>query len=187
MSEHLRNFVKSVYALDAVVQRAPADAWHRPSPCTEWTAREVLGHVIWGLDNIASRASGGDAPAERSEAEVAGPDPVETWNQTRDAVLEALDRDGALQQVFVSPFGEMSIDGFLGFYPSDVLAHTWDIATAMQIEPHLPVDLCERGAIGLAAAGDSLRRPGLMAAAVPVAGDADALTRFIALSGRNPG
>ncbi len=186
MSENLRNYTKAAYTLDAVVRRVPDDAWDRQSPCEDWTAREVLGHVIWGTRNLVALASGGERPPEQAEADVAGAHPGATWRSACDDAMAALDQPGALQRVGPGPFGEMAVDGFLGFIPSDLLAHAWDIATAAGIDAHLPADLCERGAAGLAAAGDLLRGPGLMAAPVEVPADADAATRFIALSGRRP-
>jgi hypothetical protein len=41
MSTNLRAYTKAIYAFDAVAQRVPADAWDRPSPCDDWTARQV--------------------------------------------------------------------------------------------------------------------------------------------------
>lgn len=186
MSENLRRFVKAAYTMDAVVRRAPADAWDRPSPCTEWTAREVLGHVIWGMRNLTAIATGTERPAALPEAEVAGDDPAATWRVTCEAAMAALDRRGALARTGPGPFGETTVDGFLGFYPADLLAHTWDVARAVGIDAHLPDDLCEAAAAGLAAAGDLIRRPGLMGPPMAVPDDADAVTRFIALSGRRP-
>lgn len=186
MSQNLRNFVKAAYAFDAVVRRVPHGAWDRQSPCEEWTARQVAGHVIWGMRNVGALASGGASPPEQPEAEIAGDDPATTWREACDTTMAALDRPGALARIGNGPFGEMTVDGFLGFYPSDLLAHAWDIATAAGLDARLPIDLCERGARGLAAAGDALRRPGLMGPAIEVDDDADATTRFIALSGRQP-
>ncbi len=187
MSENLRNFHKAIYALDAVVRRTPDDAWDNQSACTEWTAREVLGHVIWGLTNVANRAYGEDPPPQQPEADVAGVDPRATWSEARDRVLAALDRPGVLQRVETTPFGEMAVDDFLGFYPYDPLAHAWDIAQASGIDPALPVELCEAGLAGLAAIGDGLRGPGAMGPAVAIEDDADIVAKFLAISGRNPG
>ena len=48
MSENLRWYTKAIYGMDHVVRLAGSDpaVWDRPSPCTEWVARDVLGHVI---------------------------------------------------------------------------------------------------------------------------------------------
>lgn len=186
MSLNLRDFTKATYTFDAVVQRVPADAWERRSPCEEWTAREVLGHVVWGMQRITAGALGHDAPAERPEAESAGDDPVATWNEAMRATLTALDQQGVLDRTVTTSFGTATIDAVLGFYPADLLAHAWDIATTAGQDAHLPADLCERFAVGIAAAGDGVRGPGRMAEPVAVAAGADAPTRFIAQTGRTP-
>lgn len=186
MSQNLRNFQKALFTVDAVVRRTPDDAWDNQSGCADWTAREVLGHVIWGITNMANRIDGGDAPPQQPEADVAGPDPVASWVAARDRVLEALDRQGSLQIVAPTPFGEMAVDDFLAFYPLDPLAHSWDIAQASGIDPALPPELCEVGYAGLAAMGDNLRGPGLMGPAIDIGDDADIEARFLAMSGRDP-
>ena len=183
MSQNLQNYVKTIYALDAVVQRTPATAWDSPSPCDEWTAREVLGHFMWGLQRVTSIATDAALPAERAEADVAGQDPASSWAETRDAVLAALDHAGALNKVFNGPFGPGPIDGFLSLHTMDGLLHTWDIAKAVGIDAHLPTDLAAAGISGLIAAGDNIRKPGLFGPAVEVSADADAVTRFVAIAG----
>jgi hypothetical protein len=66
-----------------------------------------------------------------------------------------------------------------------VLVHTLDLARAANLDPALDDDLCavayERGrAFGMGTADE------MHAAEVPVRADADAPTRLIALSGRDP-
>jgi uncharacterized protein (TIGR03086 family) len=146
----------------------------------------VLGHVVWALRRIAASAEGLDAPPEMAESEVIGSDPVATWNEALHTAIAALDRQGVLGRVVTGSFGTATIDAVLGFYPSDLLAHAWDIATTAGQDPHLPAALCERFAVNLAAAGAEVRGPGRMAEAVVVPADADAVTRFIAQTGRTP-
>lgn len=187
MSENLRNYTKAIYALDAVVQRTPPEAWDNQSPCEDWTAREVLGHTLWGMKAITAHAGGGQGPAQQAEAEAAGPDPVATWNGVRDRLFAALDSSGAIHTVMDGPFGQMPIDTGLGIFFFDPMAHAWDIARAAGTQACLPADLCERAAQSLAAMGDGIRRPGVMGPAVEVDESADAEARFVAMTGRNPG
>ena len=186
MSVNLRDFTRAAYTFDAVVRRAPSDTWERQSPCEDWTAAEVVGHIVWTMHRITAGARGRERPAEQPEADIAGDDPVATWNGAFHETLAALDRPGALDTTVDVAFGTTTIDGVLAFVPSDLLAHAWDVATAAGIDAHLPADLCERFAVGIAAAGDGVRGPGRMAAAVAVPADADAATRFIAQTGRTP-
>ena len=186
MSENLRNFTKAVFAVDAVVNRMPAEAWDNQSPCPDWTARQVLGHVIWGLKNLTARVDGGGPPPDRDEADLAGPDPAATWGPVRDAALAALDRPGVLQTVIETPFGAMPVDQFLGFFALDPQAHAWDIARSADLDPALPDDLAAIGCAQLATAGELLRGAGALGPPIEVSSDADVVSRFLAISGRDP-
>ena len=187
MSQNLRNYVQTIYALDAVVKRAPQAGWDAQSPCEAWTAREVLGHYMWGLQRVTALASGTPTPGELAEAKVAGDDPQASWARTRDGVLAALDQPDVLAKVIDGPFGPSTIDDFLQIHTMDGLLHTWDVATSFGMEAHVPPALAEAGTAMLTAAGDAIRGPGLFAAAVDAPADADAVTRFVAIAGRTPG
>lgn len=186
MSVNLRDFTKAAYTFDAVVQRVPPETWEQRSPCEEWTAAEVLGHMVWTMQRITAGAHGRDRPAERPEAEIAGADPAATWTEALHDTLAALDRPGVLDRTVEVASGTNTIDGVLAFVPSDLLAHAWDIATTAGLDAHLPADLCERFTAGIAAAGDGVRGPGLMAEAVSVPADTDAAALFVAQTGRTP-
>ncbi len=185
MSENLRNYTKAVYTMDAVVQRVPDSVWDQQSPCELWSAKQVLGHFMRAGQHIAAAASGQSGADERSEAEVAGADPKATWAASRDALLAALDHEGALAQSFNGPFGPGTIDDFLAIHAMDCLLHTWDIAKTAGIDACLPVDMAAAGAAGLASFGDAVRGPGLFGPAVDVETD-DPVARLVAIAGRNP-
>lgn len=184
MSENLRTYLRGVYAFDAVVRRVPRAAWDSSSPCEEWSAREVLGHVCWGTRNIASGVSGGPGPDEQPEAEIAGDDPLAAWEVSRAAVTEALDTNGVLQRTIQSPFGEMKVDGALAVFLGDITMHTWDLATAAGIDHGIPDVLAERVVAAIGAAGDVIRRPGVFGPALEPPPGADAATRMAAIGGR---
>ena len=40
-----RMFDRALAKFDVVVQQVPDDAWSNQSPCAEWTAAHVVGHV----------------------------------------------------------------------------------------------------------------------------------------------
>ena len=186
MSTNLRAYTQAVYAFDAVAQRVPDDAWDNPSPCQDWTAREVAGHVIWAARNVAALAGEAEAPEAQPEAEVAGADPLASWASARDEVLEALDHEGALQQEGPTPFGEISVDRFLGIYAVDPLIHAWDLGQATGVQVPLDPALCDRYTEQLAKAGDAIRGPGMFDDAVDVGDAADPTARLLAIAGRNP-
>ena len=182
MSENARTFCKALYGFDATVRRVAADRWTNPSPCEDWQAKDVLAHnlemnlMITGFTNGigAKRPSG------------APDDPVAGWQPSFEGLLAALDREGSLQTVTATPWGEMPVDKFMGFAWVDPLIHTWDLAMATGQTPVLDAALTERAYRQLERAGDSLRGPGAFGPAVAETEDMSMLNKFIAISGRDP-
>jgi len=179
VSEKLRRYTKALYGFDAVVRRVPADHWSSPSPCPEWSAADVVKHQVDVHGMVASMAGAPDADPAFDPA-----DPVPAWFAQRDRVLGALDTEGALQHEGDSPFGRMTVDRLIGILYVDPLTHTWDLAMAAGVDPALDVELCTRGADQLEKAGDMIRAPGFYADALPYGEDADPVTRFLAVAGR---
>ncbi len=185
MSKNLRDYTKTLYTLDAVVRRVADGDWDNQSPNSEWTAKQTLGHVIWGMKAITAAVKGEGRPAEQAEADVAGDRPAETFDAVRENLLDALDHHGVLQKDIETPFGEMTVDQALGQFLFDPLTHAWDIAQATGVDAKIPEDLAERALSVLMAFGDAIRGPGF-AEAVEVPQDAPPQDKLIAYSGRKP-
>ena len=183
MSNQLRNYTSAVQSADAVIQQIQDDQWNAPTPCGDWSVRDVVTHLCSPMVAIRKMASTG---------QVAAPEPIETddpiglWNSTRDDVLEALNVPGATSQVGEFWFGESSIDDILAFAAWDQLGHAWDIAVATGREIEVDPAVAEATIAVISANADSLRAGGMMADEVAVAADAPAMDRFIGLIGRNP-
>ncbi|MFV0259740.1 MAG: TIGR03086 family metal-binding protein [Acidimicrobiales bacterium] len=186
MSENLRRYQQAMFGFDAVARRMTPDQWDAPSKCEGWSNREVAGHVIWGVQRMAAGLGVGQPPAEASEAEVAGADPTATWVESRDRVMRALDRQGALATVIDSPFGPQPADELLRISTADVYTHTWDVGAAVGIDPALDPEVAEALYPMLAAFGDGLRGPGMMGPEVAVPGDASIVDQWLGLLGRRP-
>ena len=181
MSENLRRYTRSLYGFDAVVRRTPGDAWSNASPCDGWTAADVVAHNVGMNRMIAGFTTGHGAPHAAHET---SDDPAASWAASLEDLLSALDTDGALQTVAMTPWGELAVEKFLGFVWVDPLIHTWDLAVAVGQPPVLDDDLVDQGVARLERAGDSLVGPGRFEPAVAVDDGASALDRFISLSGR---
>ncbi len=185
MSENLRKFTKAMYLLDAVVRRVPDDAWDNPSCCEGWTARETAGHAAWFLKSTASLASGGGPIAEQAEAEVLGSYPAAEMRNVVDNVVATLDQKGVLASVAATPFGEISIDDYIGVIWIDPMTHAWDVADAAGIEHGIDDDTATAALAALGPLSENLRGPGLFANQVEVSGT-DAVSNYIAFTGREP-
>ena len=182
MSENSRRFVQALYTLDAVARRVPDNAWDNQSCCSDWTAREVAGHAAWVIGNIGAMTGNAEAPEAKPEAEVAGADPAAAIGAAISSTAAAIDQQGVLHQVTATPFGEMSIDTFLGTIWVDSLTHAWDIADATGVAHGIDQPTAEAAYAALEPVSEALRGPGRFDDPIDV--PTDAVARFIGFTGR---
>lgn len=180
MSQNLQSFVKGASMLRSVVNRVPADRWDAASCCDGWTAREVAGHITWGLETVANFAEGGGMAAEMPEAERAGSDPAATVSAAVDSAIAALDQPNALQHD--TPFG-MPLDGFLQIMGVDTMTHAWDIADAADIANGIDEATAAAALDAMKPMEAMMRAPGRFDEAVETS-SASAIDQFIAFTGR---
>ena len=120
----------------------PGD-WDRPTPCGDWTVRDLVVHVIAGTRMAAALLDGcstEDATAIiGSEAEPT--DAVATFNEVADVQAHAFVQDGALERIVHHPRGDFPATVLLGFRVGDFALHAWDLARAIGADETLPDDL----------------------------------------------
>ena len=59
MSENLRHYTTIVFGFEHVLRLVPESAWANPSPCEGWNARQVAGHAMAVVNNVAARGGVG--------------------------------------------------------------------------------------------------------------------------------
>ena len=59
MSENLRRYTTIMFGFEHVLRLVPDSAWSNRSPCEEWNARQVAGHAMSVVNNIAARGGVG--------------------------------------------------------------------------------------------------------------------------------
>ena len=180
MSKNLQSFVKGAGMLRSVVNRVPSDAWDSASCCEGWSAREVAGHIAWGLDTTASFAHGSGPAPEIPEADKAGEDPAATVSASIAGALASLDRLGAL--VRPTPWG-MEVDGFCALMGVDTLTHAWDIADAVGIDHGIDEASAISAHETISPIAERMRGPGRFGDEVRTESP-HAIDRFIAFTGR---
>jgi len=184
MSENLRNFTKALYGMDAVVARVPEAAWDQPSPCEGWTARDVVGHQLGVLNGVAHMAAGNEMIMPTGPDDMS--DPQARWVEGRDAVLAALDHEGALHHSGKYWFGPMTIDELIGVVQWDPLTHAWDLSQATGVAAVLDEGLAQLSFDRISAMRPALAKMRLVGDEVEVAADANIVDRFLGMIGRNP-
>jgi uncharacterized protein (TIGR03086 family) len=154
-------------------------AWQVPSPCPDWTARDVAVHVF-GVHNFIVGMAGGEAPP------VPGPDddPTEFWSGARQAVLDLLANPELTGTMIETPFGEMTAATLAGTaLIADITVHTWDLARATNQDEKLDPRLV-RAALEFYEPREHLMRGGMFDAAIEPAPGADEQTRLLNYCGR---
>ena len=184
----LNGFVRALDGFEAALAGVEPGRWGAPSPCADWSAADVAGHVIGSLLETEALARGrytGDRADDPGFT--AGDDPLAAWRVARADMLAALDPI-ALARLVPGPWGQMPLGEILERSPMEILVHTWDLAQATGQAVLLDQDLV-RDALGPARQFALLARlTDLVGPECAVAEDADDLTRLLAIFGRrNPG
>jgi uncharacterized protein (TIGR03086 family) len=181
MSTNSDNFRTAIGGFSTVV--GSVGDWSAPSPCDDWTARDVVGHVIGGLQ-VISGVQTGKTPERRDPGANAGDDPAGAFRKQRDLALDALTEANVAKSV-ESPMGAMPLDQMMGmFLIPDVLIHTWDLGTAAGVAVQLDPRLVEDTYNALLPIDAMVRAPGVFGPKVEPPPNADAQTKLMCFVGR---
>jgi len=168
------------------------DQWALPTPCSDWTVRRLVNHVVGG-QRLFTRVLGGEQLPPRGQLgrrageDQLGDDPVAAYSTSAADLLAALRAPGALEGTYTVPAATLPGPAIVHLRTVETLVHGWDLARATGRPAPFPEELAEGE---LAFSRDLLgrmpeeRRP--FAAPRPVAEDAPAIDRLAALLGRDP-
>ena len=180
MSQEVSNRISALIGdFDSRVQSASADRWASPSPCDDWTARDVVAHVGNNLNRVSAGMSGGEPHEIGADEDISS-----AWAQSRDSFLGALP-NADLATPMPTPFGPMPAEQFIGrFICTDVLVHTWDLARAVGADETLDSTAVEAAYSGLKPMDAMIRMPGVFGAKVEPQPGCSTQTEFLNFLGR---
>jgi uncharacterized protein (TIGR03086 family) len=187
----LRGACRGVLATTtAIVAQVRADQLDRPTPCAGWSVRDLLRHMVGNDDGFAA-ATRGERPDPAVWDGVGVTDPVGEFPASARRVLAAFDSADPLTGTFaVLGYGDVPAAQAVGMYFIDYLAHGWDVAVSIGVDPRLDEDACAAVLrIGAAWPSDSAAIWGPDAPfghRVEVAADASAADRMLGFLGRSP-
>jgi uncharacterized protein (TIGR03086 family) len=149
------------------------DEWDRPTPCPDWTVRDLAAHLAAAPEHFLQMARGEEVDWN-ARADVAdglwaghfrnhGDDLIHHWHEQPD--------DQAAQADWQS---------------AELGVHTWDLVRAIGRGPRLDDEVAERGLAFMKQNMPPERRGGAFGPEVEVAADAPAYDRLAAFAGRNP-
>ena len=158
------------------------------TPCTEWTVRDVINHVVGGATMFAECVEQGSVPDERlgqlMGGDNLGDDYKGAFHAASDRANAAFSSEGALEKIVKLPFGEMPAAAALNIAVMDVMTHALDIAkaTGQTVDDD---ELLETAlTIGRQLITPDFRAPGVFDAEQPAPSDASAADKLLAFAGR---
>jgi uncharacterized protein (TIGR03086 family) len=162
------------------VAGVPADAWSDPTPCDEWTVRDLVGHVV-STQGLFLGFIGEDV----GELPSVDDDPAAAWDAARTKVQAALDDPAQADAEFDGFFGRTTFAAAIDrFQNSDLVVHRWDLAHATGQDASFADEDAQRILDYGRDFGDAFRSPGVAGPEVPVPDDADVQTRALGFWGR---
>jgi uncharacterized protein (TIGR03086 family) len=176
MSEIAQRYARLSDAFAAKLAAVPQERWSSPSPCPEWTARDLARHVVetqgMFLGFVGRQA--GDLPSVDE-------DPLGAWNAVRAGVQAELEDPERAATTFEGLGGttkfEDAVDRFLNV---DLVVHGWDLARATGLDDGIAPDDLAHVRRQAESFGDGMRSPGAFGPALEPPPGADEQTQLLA-------
>lgn len=177
MDELLSRHSVACGGFTAIVRQADGK-WGNPSPCPEWSARNVVEHVIGFHDVLVLRPMG-TKPTRPKE------DPEARWLVTQPAIISTLE-EALRADPDTFPLGpKVKVHRLVPMLTVEMLVHTWDLARAIGVDPYLDEQQCR---IALETVTPDVERldTKMFGPTVHAADDSDAGRALVAVLGRDP-
>jgi uncharacterized protein (TIGR03086 family) len=157
------------------------DDWSAPTPCTEWTVRDLVGHVVAVHRHVVAGLDASSPPPPATDADL-----VAAWRRAS-AEVEAALADPARAAAPVSGrFAPMPLEEMIGrLLCSDTLVHTFDLARATGQAEELDASGVRYAFAMLLPADEAIRGPGSFGPKIDPPAGASEQTRFLCFLGRD--
>lgn len=179
-------YKRAVYEFDRRVQSIHDDQWGAGTPCTEWSVRDVVNHIVnedkWVVPLLDGKTI--EEVGDAFDGDLLGDDPTGAWTTASQEALGAVQRDGAMEVTTHLSFGDLPGRDYLGQVVSDHAIHAWDVARGIGADEQLDPELVRFVHDFLAPQVSAWRDVGVFGPEIDVAEDADPQTKLLALVGR---
>ena len=167
----------------AVAAACAPSAWDNDAVCEGWKARDVVRHLVEWVPAVFREAG-----IDFGDPIAVDVDPTGAWESLRSVLQRALDDPAVAARSFdAGPPGTMTVEQAIAMLVTgDVLIHTWDLATAVGVEPTLDTATAAQMLKAMEPLDEILRSSGHYGPRVAVDDGADDVTRLIAFTGRDP-
>lgn len=189
MNEIADRYRRRADAFEAKVVSVAPSQWSDQSPCEDWTARDVVGHVV-DMHGVMLR------PLDRllTDSPSIDDDPLNAYRSARVDVEALLDDPELAATECDTPMGRITVEQHIDDVVSiDLVIHGWDLARATGQDDTIDPDEVERMWPTAQSIPDEMRTPGafgpgivVFGPEVPVPSDSSLQDRLLGLLGRDP-
>ena len=184
MSDELAICHRVLDRFTGLVDSITAAQWSLDTPCSGWTVRDLIEHVVI-RDRLIAQTLGG--PPCTQDKLHASEDLPALWHQQLDWWAAGLADPVRSNAVWPTYFGELTFQQAVpAFMTGEIAIHTWDLARALGADETLDSEAVEATYAHMAEVSDQLRGPDTMEPAIDVPEGADPQVRLLALTGRRP-
>jgi uncharacterized protein (TIGR03086 family) len=168
------------------------DQWDDPTPCDEWTVRDLANHMLLGTRMTVQLLAGGaqhDVIAGLGDDLMAQTDdPVGTFGQLADEMERGFSAPNGLEGTVNHPMGELPRSMFVLFRVTDNAMHAWDLARALGADERLDEELVDHLWQASQPMADGLADTGMFGsgASGTLGDDAPLQDRLLDMMGRRP-
>jgi uncharacterized protein (TIGR03086 family) len=173
---------------DRAMHKVGLTDWDSPTPCTGWTVRDLVNHIVveqlWVPDMLAGHtvAEVGD----KFEGDQLHDDPPGAWQAASETARAAWLQPDAVGRTVHLSYGDERAEEYGWQMTTDLAVHGWDLATALGVDAGIPDELATT-LLAFAEPQISLwSGTSMFAEPVPVPDDAPPQARLVALLGRQP-
>jgi uncharacterized protein (TIGR03086 family) len=173
-------FDQASAALETVLAEVKPAQLDEPTPCPEWSVRQLVNHVVTGNLTFAGMITG-SGPADGSQDHL-GEDPLKAFQTTVADLRAEFAADGALQRTFQTPMGERPGTRLVTTRIIEMSLHGWDLAKATGQTIELSAEVAEHalGTLRMMLSGERTADGpfGVEQPASPTASPADQVAAF---------
>jgi uncharacterized protein (TIGR03086 family) len=171
-----------------IVRHVTSDQLDAPTPCNEWTVRQLVHHLRRWAPSLASAARKEQVPpSDGSAADLVGDGWAARYEAEIDRLVAAWAEPSAWEGTVSLGGHEMPASVVGGTVLTELVVHGWDLACATGQNPAWPDRLLEYiHSHLLTNTIEPGREIGMFGLEVAVPADASALDKLLGLSGRDP-
>ncbi|MCP2163816.1 TIGR03086 family metal-binding protein [Goodfellowiella coeruleoviolacea] len=179
---------RALAEFDARVRQVRPDQWEQATPCTEWSVRDLVGHLVYEQLWVPALLAGQTTAevGDRYEGDQLGADPVDAWDRAAAAARAAWTEPGVLERRVHLSYGRVPAEQYGWEMTTDLTVHAWDLARAVGADERLDPDLAAAVLSRTEPQVEAWRSAGIFGPRVPVPAEAPAQDRLLGLLGRQP-